>query len=157
MRYLSLLSAVALSLATILTAHADPAVHRDPSSGRVAQVSDVSGEIGLSGVAGRTPVASADEFLRLHGELFGAVSGGGALRNPASETDSAGISHVKYHQFIHGFPVYGSQLIVHLNPDGKRVGGGKIAQSAPALPAATIAANEAEAAASSRWARLSCQ
>jgi Zn-dependent metalloprotease len=78
-----------------------------------------------------TPQARALAFLAEHGGLVGmndaeraALSTGAApregsdLRIAKTETDSIGMTHVRFNQFYQGLPVFGAQTIVHMNAEG---------------------------------------
>lgn len=107
----------------------------------VAQVSPQTGNYnfvrtqadGVLAVADKsaTPQARALAFLAEHGGLVGmndaeraAASTGGApregsdLRIAKTETDSLGMTHVRFNQFYQGLPVFGAQTIVHMNGEG---------------------------------------
>ena len=78
-----------------------------------------------------TPRARALAFLAAHGALIGMTtaecaaiaattssSASSKLEVLASETDSLGMTHVKLNQFYQGIPVFGAQVVVHMNHQG---------------------------------------
>ena len=69
-----------------------------------------------TGQAAHDLFARAGAHLAPHVAHFGAAMG--ELRAVAARTDHLGMSHVHYRQQHGGVPVYGSELIVHLGPDG---------------------------------------
>jgi bacillolysin len=79
------------------------------------------------------PEARALDFLRMHGALVGmsdterqivrtgaakGVGLGSELRVAKVIKDSIGSSHVRLNQFYQGLPVFGAQLVVHMNDRG---------------------------------------
>ena len=85
-----------------------------------------------------TPQARALAFLANHGDLVGmngveraALGVGGApaagsdLRLAKTERDAIGMTHVKLDQFYRGLPVFGAQLVVHMNGKGITAVNGK--------------------------------
>ena len=109
-------------------------------------ISQVSRETGVYNFvrATGTSVLSADEtsatpekralaFLGIHGALVGmtdierqrltdataaSASSGSELRDAKVTTDSIGSTHVRLQQFYQGLPVFGAQLVVHMNERG---------------------------------------
>jgi bacillolysin len=78
-----------------------------------------------------TPQTRARTFLAAHGDLVGmsdaeraAVSAsessgaGSNLRVARTTSDALGMTHVRLNQFYQGIPVFGAQLVVHMNDQG---------------------------------------
>ena len=78
-----------------------------------------------------TPSARALAFLAAHGDLVGmndaeraaaatgqASGSGSSLRTAKSTTDALGMTHVRFNQFYQGIPVFGAQVVVHMNREG---------------------------------------
>ena len=78
-----------------------------------------------------SPQARALAFLAEHGGLIGmndleraaAPSGNpppasSNLQVATTQTDSIGMTHVKFDQFYQGLPVFGAQVVVHMNGEG---------------------------------------
>ncbi|HVF09200.1 MAG TPA: M4 family metallopeptidase, partial [Abditibacteriaceae bacterium] len=78
-----------------------------------------------------SPPARALAFLAEHGGLIGmndteraaatkgnAPAAGSNLRFLKTETDSIGMTHVKFDQVYQGLPVFGAQTVVHMNDKG---------------------------------------
>ena len=63
-------------------------------------------------------VAAALEHLKQHGGNFGVSDVEQELRLKEAESDSLGMTHVHLSQFYKQIPVFGGDLIVHVNSDG---------------------------------------
>ncbi|MBU1177971.1 M4 family metallopeptidase [Patescibacteria group bacterium] len=89
----------------------------DRSTGQVDYIASQTGSIPieLTGLAELSSQTVADQFLAEYGSYFG-------LRDPATELavvenkqDKLKMSHAVYNQLYKGLPVFGGQLIVHLD------------------------------------------
>ena len=91
----------------------------------------VSGGILAADKTSDTPQKRAVAFLATHGALVGindaeraALNAGGRpttgsdLQIARSNTDSIGLTHVRLNQSYQGLPVFGAQLVVHMNNRG---------------------------------------
>src|SRR5258706_1869822 len=68
------------------------------------------------------PVAIARGFLDQHRDLFGLRSAASELALLRIEPDTRlGWAHVRFDQVYHGIPVFGKQLVVHLDTRGRPV------------------------------------
>ena len=61
--------------------------------------------------------SKATRFVDRYGALFGAT-GESSLRKVSTVTDAVGATHVRYEQFYKGVPVWGGELIAHLDGSG---------------------------------------
>ena len=109
-----------------------------------------------------TPQARTLEFLAGHGGLVGmndaeraataagnAPTAGSDLQLVRTATDSLGMTHVRFNQFYQGLPVFGAQVVVHMNNQGiTGVNGDYVAQvSTGTIPLVAESAAEAALAA----------
>lgn len=62
-------------------------------------------------------VVAASEFFKAYGEAFGLRDGIDQLSYVNKATDALNQVHVRYNQYYNGVPIFGSQIIVHLNGD----------------------------------------
>ena len=118
-------------------------------TGHYSFVSAQGGPLAADDAAAR-PEKRAQGFLAKHGGLLGmneaersAVNQGGAppagsdLQVARTETDSVGMTHVKMNQFYQGLPVFGAQVVVHMNGEGITAVNGKFV---PGVSLSTIPA-----------------
>jgi Zn-dependent metalloprotease len=66
----------------------------------------------------RAPEASAAEFFRAHGSIFGLRDQGAELRTAGVRTDRQGFTHITHKQFYRGVPVLGGELKSHVDAAG---------------------------------------
>ena len=88
----------------------------DRSTGRVDFLASKVGDIPVkvSGLAELSSEAVAGQFLAEYGSYFGLRNYKEELVQVKSSHDDLGMKHVVYNQVHEGLPVYGGQLIVHL-------------------------------------------
>ncbi len=94
-------------------------VHTDPISGLARYVE--AGDLALtSEFAGKfaTPEETARAFMASYGSLFAISDVATQLQTTSVKTDDMGMNHVRFSQIQGGIPVFGGDLIVHLNADG---------------------------------------
>jgi bacillolysin len=102
------------------------------------------------------PEARALAFLSQHGALIGmnsaeqALAAGQDASGPASELraarvteDDLGATHVRLDQFYQGIPVFGAQVIVHMNEQGITAVNGNFVPDVAVNPQPRIAAQKA--------------
>ncbi len=65
------------------------------------------------------PHASAERFISQFGRLFGGANPKSAFRAQIAERDGLGLTHVRYRQFVENTPVFGAEVVVHVDADGK--------------------------------------
>ncbi|MBP7934115.1 MAG: M4 family metallopeptidase, partial [Phycisphaerae bacterium] len=114
----------------------------------------------------RPDVQAAEAFLKEHawalgrGEReVGRPAGGGTkprislgLMPLRAERDALGMTHVRYQQQVGGVPVFGSEVIVHLGPDGRvRTAGGRIAPDVAVDTTPVITRDAAVSVALAEW------
>ncbi len=68
--------------------------------------------------AARAPDVRALDFLRQYGPLLGIASPADELRVKETSTDLAGVTHLRWSQQYRGLPVFGAEVVVHLNGRG---------------------------------------
>ncbi len=61
------------------------------------------------------PVIIADRFLKEHGDSLGVEQAYRQLMPQHAEQDDLGMTHVRYQQWYRGIPVYGTEVIVHID------------------------------------------
>lgn len=106
-------------------------------TGHYSFVTATSGVIAADDVSA-SPQKRALTFLGTHGALVGmneteraALRGGRApaagsdLQIAKTDTDSIGMTHVRMNQFYQGLPVFGAQVVVHMNGEGITAVNGK--------------------------------
>ena len=65
------------------------------------------------------PQASADRFIAQFGSLFGGTKPQSGFRAQSAERDGLGMTHVRYRQYLEGLPVFGAEVVVHVDAAGK--------------------------------------
>ena len=65
----------------------------------------------------KDPEGVANQFMKEYGSYFGLSDPSRELSVSQEQEDELGMKHVRYDQQYQGVPVYGGQLIVHLNKD----------------------------------------
>ena len=68
--------------------------------------------------AGQAPEAAARAFMGAYGNLMGVTDQGAQLKLQSVKSDALGMQHVRFSQIQNGLPVFGADLIVHINADG---------------------------------------
>jgi len=63
----------------------------------------------------KRPLVVADQFMEEYGAYFGLQNTKEELSFLKEQTDTIGMSHVRYNQRYQGVPVFGGQLIVHVD------------------------------------------
>ena len=64
------------------------------------------------------PEGKARDFLAEFGALLGATGGDTELQQMGSQTDAHGATHVAYRQLYKGVPVFGADIVAHLDAAG---------------------------------------
>lgn len=85
----------------------------------------------------------ARDFLADYGSLFGLDNAYANLSVLETHTDNLGMTHVRFNQMHNDIPVFGGQMIVHLNADGVTAANGNIVPNI-AIPQAAITLESAE-------------
>ena len=65
------------------------------------------------------PHASADRFIAQFGSLFTGASPRNGLLAQTDERDGLGMTHVRYRQYLEGVPVFGAEVVVHVDAAAK--------------------------------------
>ena len=99
-------------------AGADARVSAHPLTGGVRFLQVPSGRVAL---LGEEPVQRATDFLSRHGGAFGIRNLKEQLSAPRVTTDRYGHTHVAFRQLHRGLPVFGGELRVHLDADGRLI------------------------------------
>lgn len=106
------------STRSVVTAH----VSRQTGSYRFVRA---SGGVIAASDNSATPQTRAKNFLATHGGLIGmsdaeraTIASGSDLQAARPATDSLGMTHVRLNQFYQGIPVFGAQVVVHMNAQG---------------------------------------
>ncbi|PYJ09265.1 MAG: hypothetical protein DMF06_10565, partial [Verrucomicrobia bacterium] len=102
-----------------------------PETGNYSFVRISGGDVLAVADRSVTPQRRALAFLAEHGGLVGLdeteraaissnnpPSAGSNLQVAKTSTDALGMTHVRLNQFYRGMPVFGAQLVVHMNRDG---------------------------------------
>lgn len=90
-----------------------------PATGAVAFVEFEAGSLDLGLAADADRARLADAFLTQHGAIFGVRSPGDELRLVDVESDARGTSRAVYVQEHLGLPVFGTQLRIHFDAQGR--------------------------------------
>ena len=111
------------------TSAQETTTHRDSSSGRVISVQRrelaPAAPGGMQAAATATlkgaqsdPVAAAAQYAGTYGATFGVKDRKKELQMKQAEADGLGMTHVRFSQNYQGVPVYGSELVVHVDNAG---------------------------------------
>src|SRR3954451_3464865 len=108
----------------------------------------------LTGPAAGDPKDVALGYVRAHSEVFGLDGGDLAgLRLERTDTSPDGITHVAWRQTLDGIPVFGAELVAHLDTQkriasfsGDPIGGLQLDATSPAIDAAGARDRAAQAA-----------
>jgi hypothetical protein len=65
------------------------------------------------------PHASAERFISQFGSLFAGTNPLSGFRAQIAERDGLGMTHVRYRQYLEGLPVFGAEVVVHVDAAGK--------------------------------------
>lgn len=148
-------AAAAEALARLRGSAAAPAEARLAVETRAYNFVRAAGGVLFAGERSAPPEARALEFLQAHGAVVGmseaerqslgaAKSDAAALRAVRVETDSIGMTHVRFDQFYRGLPVFGAQVVVHMDARGVTAVNGTFVPkvsvpTTPSIPAARAA------------------
>lgn len=94
----------------------------------------------------------ADVFVAAYGNAFGPTRPADVLAAYRIDADNLGLTHVRYHQFHQGVPVFGAELIVHLDADARvYAAGGHLAPDLQVETTPRLTADDAQAIAEGFW------
>ena len=82
------------------------------------------------------PYASAERFISQFGSLFGGTNPLSGFRAQIAERDGLGITHVRYRQNLEGLPVFGAEVVVHVDAAGKVTTANGLAAKDPSVSVA---------------------
>ena len=98
------------------------------------------------------PYASADRFIAQFSNHFGGANPMSGFRAQIAERDGLGMSHVRYRQSFEGLPVFGTELVVHVDANGQVTTANGLAAKDPAVSVTPTAdLNQARETALSLW------
>lgn len=88
------------------------------STGNVSFVNAAGGAVLMADDASASPEARALAFLQRYGSVMGIRDAARELQTVQVVPDELGMTHVRMNQFYNGLPVFGAQVVVHMNGQG---------------------------------------
>ncbi len=87
-------------------------------TGNLSMVSAPNGAVLAADDAAARPEVRASAFLQRYGSVMGIRDAATELRAVKVVPDAFGMTHVRMNQYYNGLPVFGAQVIVHMNGQG---------------------------------------
>jgi Zn-dependent metalloprotease len=125
----------------------------DPGyGGGYAVGAELPHQVRRAALEGDVARVAADAFVAAYGAAFGPSRPAEGLGAYSVEADELGLTHVRYHQFHSGVPVFGADLFVHVDADGHvTAANGHLAADLTLDATAALTADDAIAAARVLW------